>query len=468
VARAQPSRLASFGTRLVVALAITGGLAIAGVVVVNRTIDHEVGRIPRVAVNTAPEPDGGANYLLIGSDSRQFVETPDEATAFGDPSEETGKRSDTIMVIHVEPESGRTTILSFPRDLWVNIPGIGNSKINAAFNSDLGGGPDTVIATLKSNFGIDINHYLEVDFVTFREIVDSLGRVPVYVDRPAVDEFTGFVAVKAGCYYLDGTEALTWVRARHLKYLNPATGRLEEDPRADIGRIERQQEFLRRLAGVVVKESIGNPFKARDLANDVVDHLRVDNSFDTRDALDLVSAFRHVNPDDTSSLEFVTLPTTQGNASNQEVLFPNRAEADPILQRMSEFSTEPPPPPVAPSDVRVKVLNGSGRASIAQTVSQQLADLGFVKAGTGNDERGRVAVTEIRFANGADAKARALLPFVGTSAKLVGDPTLKNTDVTVVIGSDFNGLTLPSASNAPAPAPDPAADAAAQEAAACR
>jgi hypothetical protein len=118
--------------------------------------------------------------------------------------------------------------------------------------------------------------------------------------------------------------------------------------------------------------------------------------------------------------------------------------------------------------VRVKVLNGSGRASIAQTVSQQLADLGFVKAGTGNDERGRVAVTEIRFANGADAKARALLPFVGTSAKLVGDPTLKNTDVTVVIGSDFNGLTLPSASNAPAPAPDPAADAAAQEAAACR
>ena len=464
--RAQPSRLARFGTRLVVALVITAGLTTFGVVVVNRTIDHEVDRIPRIAVNTAPEPTGGANYLLIGSDSRQFVETDDEATAFGDPSEETGKRSDTIMVIHVEPEAGRTTILSFPRDLWVNIPGIGTQKINAAFNSDLGGGPDTVIATLKSNFDIDINHYLEVDFVTFREIVDSLGRVPVYVDRPAVDEFTGFVAVKAGCYYLDGTEALTWVRARHLKYLNPTTGRLEEDPRADIGRIERQQEFLRRLAGVVVKESLGNPLKARDLANDVVDHLRVDSSFDTRDALDLVSAFRHVNPDDTSSLEFVTLPFGGENA--QGGLLPDRTAADPILQRMSQFSTEPPPPPVAPNDVRVKVLNGSGRSGIAQTVSQQLADVGFVKAGTGNDERGRVAVTEIRFANGADDKARALLPFVGTSAKLVGDPTLKNTDVTVVLGADFSGLTLPSAANAPAQAPDPAADAAAQAAAACR
>jgi len=468
MASLQPSRLAMFWTRLVVALVITGSVATVGVVVVNRTIDRTVDRIPRIAVNTAPEPDGGANYLLIGSDSRQFVETDEEATAFGDPSEETGKRSDTIMVIHVEPEAGRTTILSFPRDLWVNIPGIGNAKINAAFNSDLGGGPDTVIAALKSNFDIDINHYLEVDFVTFREIVDSLGRVPVYLDRPAVDEFTGFVAVKAGCYYLNGAEALAWVRARHIKFLNPQTGRLEEDPRADIGRIERQQEFLRRLAGMVVHESLGSPFKARDLANDVVDHLRVDHSFTTRDALDLVSAFRHVNPDDTSSLEFVTFPSTETNASNQDVLMPDKNAAEPLLQRMREFSTEPPPPTVAPADVRVKVLNGSGRNGIAQTVAQQLSDLGFVKAGTGNDERGRVAVTEIRFANGADAKARALLPYVGTSAKLVGDPTLKNTDVTVVVGADFGGLTLPSAAANPPPAPDAAADAAAQAAAACR
>jgi LCP family protein required for cell wall assembly len=138
-----------------------------------------------------------------------------------------------------------------------------------------------VIAALKSNFGLDINHYLEVDFVTFREIVDSLGRVPVYVDRPAMDEFTGFIAVKAGCYYLDGTEALTWVRSRHLKYLNEATGRMEEDPRQDIGRIERQQDFLRRLAGMVVAESLDNPLKARDITRDVVDHLRVDQGFDT-------------------------------------------------------------------------------------------------------------------------------------------------------------------------------------------
>jgi LCP family protein required for cell wall assembly len=457
-----------FGTRLIVALLVAAGLTTAGVVWVNRTIDHEVDRIPRVAVNTVPAPEGGANYLLVGSDSRQFVETDEEANSFGDPDDEPGKRSDTIMVIHVEPEAGRSMILSFPRDLRVNIPGIGTQKINAAFNSDLGGGPDTVIAALKTNFDLDINHYLEVDFVTFREIVDSLGRVPVFVDRPATDDFTGFVAVKAGCYYLDGTQALAWVRSRHLKYLNSSTGRLEEDPRADIGRIERQQDFLRRLAGMVVAESLDSPLKARDFTRDVVDHLRVDQGFDTRDALDLVATFRHVNPDDTSSLEFVTFPFSEGTGSTQGELIPDRTAAAPILQQMREFSTEPPAAPVAPSDVRVKVLNGSGRAGVAQTVSEQLAAAGFVKAGTGNDERGRVSVTEVRFANGAEAKARALLPYVGTRAILKPDPALKNTDVTVVLGSDFTGLATTGSGAAAPPAPDPAADAAAQAAAACR
>lgn len=470
--RARRPGVARFGTRLLIAVVIAGAVVSGAVYLVNSTIDKEVARIPRVAVNTAPTPEGGANYLVVGSDTREFVETADEAKSFGDPDQETGRRSDTIMVVHVEPGAGRTTILSFPRDLWVNVPGIGNSKINAAFNSDLGGGPDTVVATLKNNFDIDINHYLEVDFVTFEEIVNALGRVPVYVDRPAMDEFTGFIAVKAGCYELDGTQALTWVRSRHLKYLNPQTGRLEEDPRADIGRIERQQEFIRRLAATVVSESIDDPFKARDITDRVVDHLRVDEGFGTRDALDLVQAFRNVNPDDTSALEFVTLPSTEGNAANQAVLFTDKAAAAAVLERMRRFDSKPIAAAVYPSDVRVKVLNGSGRPGLAQTVVDGLSDAGFATAGSGNDERGRVAVTEVRFANGADAKAQLLLNYVGATAKLVNDPTLKDTDLVVVLGVDFNGLSAAgNAKDAPSggtPSATPPANDPAAAAAACR
>jgi len=356
-------------------------------------------------------------------------------------------------------------IVSFPRDLWVNIPGIGNSKINASFNGDLGGGPDTVVAALKSNFGIDINHYLEVDFVSFQAIVDSVGSVPVYIDRPVMDDFTGFLAVRPGCYRLDGPEALAWVRSRHLKYLNPQTGRLEEDPRADIGRIERQQEFIRRLMGIVVQESIANPFKAREISDKLVRYLRVDNGFNTRDALELARAFRSVRSDDTSALEFVTFPFKEGNAGGQEVLFPDRTAAAPLLDDLQRFDGAAAPAiAVQPSDVKVKVLNGSGRDGLAQRTLTGLAAEGFVKGGSGNDERGRVAASEVRYGNGDEDKARLVLQYVGAGAKLVNDPSLKDADVTVVVGSDFTGLatapvdpTTPGASAPPVPAPDPAA-----------
>ena len=100
-----------------------------------------------------------------------------------DPDTE-GQRSDTIMVAHVEPGSQQTFVVRFPRDLMVNVPGTpGKSQINAAYAI---GGPQLVIDTLKENFGIDINHYLEVDFKSFQEIVDTIGyvqRVPARARR---------------------------------------------------------------------------------------------------------------------------------------------------------------------------------------------------------------------------------------------------------------------------------------------
>jgi LCP family protein required for cell wall assembly len=358
-------------------------------------------------------------------------------------------------------------VVSFPRDLWVNVPGIGNAKINAAYNSDLGGGPDAVIGALRTNFGIDVNHYVEVDFQTFESMVNAVGTVPVYVDRPVIDNFTGFVAVAAGCYQLGGTEALAWVRSRHLEYLDPTTGRLVADPRADIGRIERQQDFIRRLAGIVVERSLADPLKGRAIVRSAVGDLRVDQSFDRRAALDLVRAFRSMSSGDTSAIEFVTFPYTEGNAGGQAVLFPDRTNGASLLERLSTFATAPAPAPLQPADVRVRVVNGSGRSGLAERVMNDLVAAGYVKGGTGNDERGRVAVTEVRYADGAADKARLVLGTVGAGAKLVGDPTLTGADVQVVLGADFTGLPgaatgaptgTPAGGTAPAaPAPDPAA-----------
>lgn len=440
MARRTGSAVARFLVRFVVALVLAGAVVGAAVVMVQRTVDEELARIPRVDVATTPAPEGGANYLVVGSDSRAFVETDADEEAFGDPSEETGRRSDTMMVVHVEPGAGRTLVVSFPRDLWVDIPGIGTAKINAAYNSELGGGPDAIIAALKQNFDVDVNHYVEVDFRTFESMVEAVGSVPVYVDRPVVDDFTGFLAVQAGCYQLNGPQALAWVRSRQAKYLDPVTGKLEQDGRADIGRIERQQDFIRRLAGLVVEESMRDPRKGRDIVHDVVDDLRVDRGFDKRAAFDLVEAFRSVRAADTSALEFVTFPFDPGHAGGQDVLFPDTTDGAPLLERLRTFDTEPTVVAAEPSDVRVRVLNGSGRSGAADAVMRRLVEAGFVRGGTGNDERGRIAVTEVRYANGAEAKAQLLLGHVGAGAKLVGDPTLKDADVVVVLGADFAGL----------------------------
>src|SRR5262249_4695244 len=157
--------------------------------------NNKLSRLSRVHVNTASSSAVGGNFLLIGSDTRAFVSDPQEQQEFGSEKDNGGQRSDTMMVVHVDPDQKRTFVLSFPRDLWVTIPGVGKSKINAAFNY----GPDKVIATLKTNFGIDINHYMEVDFRTFQSVVDSTGSVPVYVPYPARDDKTGLYVPFPGC-----------------------------------------------------------------------------------------------------------------------------------------------------------------------------------------------------------------------------------------------------------------------------
>ena len=142
----------------------------------------------------APPPPGGANYLIIGSDTRAFVDNASDAAAFGDPDDPDdsveGQRSDTMMVAHVEPGAQRTFVVSFPRDLMVDVPGIaGKSQINSAYSD--AAVRRRSIDTLKANFDIDINHYLEVDFKSFQEIVDDIGNVSVYLPGRIRDQELG-------------------------------------------------------------------------------------------------------------------------------------------------------------------------------------------------------------------------------------------------------------------------------------
>ena len=435
------SSLRAFAGRFVIAL-VVGSLLMAGVVAgVDREVGRKLDRIPKINLTTAPLPPQGANYLLVGSDTRDFVADPLDQEAFGTAANEGGQRSDTIMVVHVEPRAEHTLITSFPRDLWVNIPGHGYAKINAAYNY----GPQALIDTLKANFDIDINHYIELNFKSFVGLVDTLGGVPVYVPYAAKDEYTGLGLPNGGCWPLDGEKALQFVRSRSLQYQDDRTGNwVSADIIPDIGRIGRQQDFMRRLAGIAVVRSLANPFTANDVADQVIKNLKADDSFDRTAVFDLLDAFRTINPNDTSSLDFETMPWKVGpNQGAQQVLYADMATAGPLLDRLRTFSTQPRPTP-APATIRVRVVNGSGRSELGAAVKRELEAQGFVVSGVDDSGTTKAADTSVKYGAGQIDKAKLLLRYFEPQAALdLGNPVIPDADVEVVLGKSFANIVVP-------------------------
>ena len=445
--RRRPSPLRAFGGRFVIALGAAAVVMVGAVIGVNYVIDQKLDKIPRVNVTTAPELPGGANYLLIGSDSRSFVKDSQQKKTFGDPSVEQGSRSDTMMVIHVEPANKRTLIVSFPRDLWVDVPGIGKSKINSAFNG-VGGGADRLIKTLENNFSIPINHYLEVDFQSFQGIVDAIGTVPVYIPEPAIDEFTGFVAINAGCYHLGGYDALQWVRTRHIKFLDPDDGQAargrcpptsgassasrtssagwpRRGPQEPVEPVDRERH---RGRGREPPQGRRRPLEGRHLLAD-----------------------RRVPDDQPRRHHRARLPDLPGEARDRRTASRCSSRRRRRCNRSSTGCGASTPVPRSPTStrptVRLRVLNGSGKPGEAKGTLSAFRGLGFQPAGTANDPRGTVSIGEIRYATGKEAAGQLVLSYVSPAARLIHDASLDGTsaDVVVVLGTDFDHINAPSA-----------------------
>jgi LCP family protein required for cell wall assembly len=198
------------------------------------------------------------NVLVVGVDTRP------------DGEEVSGSRTDTIAVVRLDPNGPRLTVLSIPRDLYVPIDGGGEDRINSAFAA----GPDALVRTVADVLGVEINHYMEIDFAGFARLVDLAGGVDVSFDAPVRDRNTGFAA-EAGCAHLDGEQALAYVRARHFETFDAATGEWVQDPTSDLGRIARQQDFGVRAMDQVLGSSYGAVDQVRILT-DVVDDITVD------------------------------------------------------------------------------------------------------------------------------------------------------------------------------------------------
>ena len=214
------------------------------------------------------------NYLLVGSDTREGISEDDpDFGVIGDANAVSGQRADTIMVLRRELDGG-AAIVSLPRDLWVEIPGTGGSnRINAAYN----GGAERLVATVVETLGIPIHHYVEVNFVGFRDIVNELGGVTICFPYPTRDVKAG-LDQPAGCNLLDGLQALAFARSR--TYQEFREGQWRTDPTADIGRTQRQQQFISAAADGAIARLTDQPFASGDLITAVSASVKVDDTLD--------------------------------------------------------------------------------------------------------------------------------------------------------------------------------------------
>ncbi|MEA3056506.1 MAG: hypothetical protein QOD30_1938, partial [Actinomycetota bacterium] len=149
---------------------------------------YKFGQLPRIGFadgTLEDQPPGKPqNFLLVGSDTRAFVDNPDDAESFGSASSTGGQRSDTIIIVRIDPQTKRAAMVSFPRDLWIPIAPSGQEqRINTAFSN----GPQALIDTIKLNFQIPIHHYMQVDFKGFQGLVDAVGGIELFLPGPVRD-----------------------------------------------------------------------------------------------------------------------------------------------------------------------------------------------------------------------------------------------------------------------------------------
>ncbi len=193
-----------------------------------------------------PGAGAGTTWLLVGSDGRQGLTEEQQAqlTTGGDLG---NSRTDTILLVHLPApwSSGPTTMVSIPRDSYVEIPGYGSDKINAAFAE---GGPQLLAQTVEQATGLRVDHYAEIGFGGFPGLVDALGGVTVCPPEPIADPLAG-IDLPTGCQRLDGVDALGYVRSR-------AT------PRADLDRMTKQRQFMTDLLHRAASPSVWlNPWR---------------------------------------------------------------------------------------------------------------------------------------------------------------------------------------------------------------
>lgn len=389
-------RVAVGGSALVLLTSGVGHLVVNG-------LEGGVNRINAFAgLTDRPESTGnGLNFLVVGVDDRQELsERQRDRYKLGGASCDC---TDTLMLVHVSEDRDRLSVISIPRDSYVELPPHTDgrtkvrhdalpAKINSAYAH---GGPHLTVRAVEKLTDVHIDHYLEVDFTSFVKTVDVLGGIKVCTVRPLQDSYSG-LDLPAGTSTLDGGEALSYVRARHV------------DGGSDFGRMHRQQRFI---AAVIEKATssgvLTSPVRLSKVTSTMLESVRADRNFGTDEMLALAEAMRGFTP---SSSEFVSVPvadpshavegvgsTVRWNEKKAARLFEAVRQDKPLAGHDTAKNAggsgnpggggttgrraEPTLVDVPPAQVQVQVQNGTTRSGLAGRADTALRETGFRTTG---------------------------------------------------------------------------------------
>jgi len=375
---------------LTVAAAATAALVLAvsgsgyGLLVWSDAGIERVDALPTGTDRPAASAAGSTTFLLVGSDARTGMSARDmKRLHVGKATTAVGRRADTMLLVHVSSQHDTVTAVSLPRDSYVTIPAhLGTdgtavperrNKLNAAYAV---GGPPLAVATVERSTGVRVDHYLELDFLGFEELVDAVGGVDVCTPTALRDRKAG-LRLPAGITRVDGETGLAFVRARNL------------DARADLGRIDRQQQFLAAMVSrVTSKDVLLDPRALVRFLDAALGSVRADHDLSRNELVELATQLRHVSGRD---VRFRTVPVADPSYRPGRIgavaLWDDHA-ADDIFAAMREDRGPRKKSPrsaatvtVAPDQVRIRVFNGAGVAGLGARAAGDLAARGFAVTG---------------------------------------------------------------------------------------
>jgi LCP family protein required for cell wall assembly len=387
-------------------------------------------RIPE----TDPEvPGRPMNVLVLGSDSRARLSQAEQVEK-GGPEDVDGERSDTIILAHFDPGRNKAVLVHLPRDLLVEIPGHGQGKINEAFHL---GGPRLMVRTVQRFTGLPIHHYVEVDFVGFRTMVDALGGVRMCVNRPMFDELARLRIPRAGCYRFDGEKALAFVRARHV----------EGDLIPDFARIARQQQFIRALLNKLL--SVNSLVRVPSLVRLATENVTTDSRLSGPDILYLGDKLRDLAQQDPTGAKTVDLrvvPSVPQEIGGVSYVVAEQPQARRLFRalelgkRLRTLGTVQRGTQVSPGVIEVWVLD-AGAPQAAEQAESRLRRAGFIVRGIREAPPG-LERSAILYRRGAEDRALTVSGYFPELRQRQARARLfSGADVALVVGQDGGGLS---------------------------